>query len=106
LEIDANTLVHQLNKAASDLPNSVMTRWLAWIHLFDFDVVYVTGKRHSRPDSLSRRPPSAMDSDEDLGDDDDMIDRTFFIAFSCNLARGSICATSLSVKDDIDIVDN
>jgi hypothetical protein len=26
LETDANTLVHQLNKAASDLPNSVMTR--------------------------------------------------------------------------------
>jgi hypothetical protein len=105
LEIDANTLVHQLNKAASDLPNSVMTRWLSWIHLFDFDVIHVPGKRHSGPDSLSRRPVSAIDSNENFDDDDDMIDKAFFMAFAPNLGQGAVCATTMSPVEDADLVE-
>jgi len=52
VEIDARTLVHQLNLPASDLPGSVVNRWLAWIRFFNFDIKYVAGKKHGGPDGL------------------------------------------------------
>ena len=52
VEIDAKTLVHQLNQPASDLPGSVVNRWLAWIRLFDFDLKHVAETKHGGPDSL------------------------------------------------------
>ena len=55
VEIDARTLVHQLNQPASDLPGSVVNRWLAWIRMFTFDIKHVAGRKHSGPDGLSRR---------------------------------------------------
>ncbi len=33
-----------------------MTRWLAWIRLFDFKIRYVPGTKHTTINSLSRRP--------------------------------------------------
>src|SRR5262249_30771006 len=57
VELDANTVVAQLNLPSNDLPGAVVTRWLAWIRLFDFDVIHVPGKRHTAADGLSRRPP-------------------------------------------------
>src|SRR6266487_3883028 len=45
LELDANTLVAQLNRSASDLPGALVTGWIAWIRLFDFDVKHVPGNR-------------------------------------------------------------
>ena len=65
VEIDAKTLLHQLNPPIVDLPGAMVTRWITWIRLFDFDVRHVPGHRHSRPDGLSRRPT------DDGGDDDD-----------------------------------
>ena len=38
VETDAQTLVWLLNQPPNDLPNAMMTRWLAYIRLFDFDV--------------------------------------------------------------------
>lgn len=61
LEVDAATLLAQLNHSAADLPGALITRWLAWIRLFDFDVVHVPGRRHSAPDGLSRRPQATSD---------------------------------------------
>ena len=86
LEVDANTLVHQLNKSASDMPNAAMTRWMAWIHLFDFNVVHVPGKRHTAPDALSRKPINPKDLEEmnDEEDVDEMIDGAFFQVFCVN----------------------
>ena len=55
VEIDAKTLVYQLNQPASDLPGSVVNRWLVWIRLFDFDLKHVVGTKHSGLDALSRR---------------------------------------------------
>ena len=49
LEIDARTLVHQLNQPA-------VNRWLAWIRMFDFELKHVSGTKHGCPDVLSRRP--------------------------------------------------
>ena len=56
IETDAKTLVAQLNRSASDVPGALVTRWLAWIHLFDFEVRHVSGKKYTAADDLSRRP--------------------------------------------------
>jgi len=56
VETDTNTLVHQLNLPANDLPGALLTRWIAWIRLFDFDVKHVPGRLNGGPDGLSRQP--------------------------------------------------
>jgi hypothetical protein len=56
VETDANTLVHQLNLPANDLPGALVTCRNAWIQLFDFDVKYVPGRLNGGPDGLSRWP--------------------------------------------------
>jgi hypothetical protein len=61
LETDANVLVAQLNRAATDLPGALVTRWIAWILLFDFEVRHVPGTKHTAADGLSRRPRTASD---------------------------------------------
>ena len=48
-----------------DLPNSPMTRWIAYLLLFDFDMKHIKADSHKAPDGLSRRPRSAEDSDDD-----------------------------------------
>ena len=56
VEIDARTLVHQLNQPTSDLPGTVVGRWIAYIRLFDFEIRQVAGTKHKGPGALSRRP--------------------------------------------------
>jgi hypothetical protein len=58
VEIDAKTLVHQLNQPMTDLPGAVVGRWIAYIRMYSFDIQHVSGARHKGPDALSRRPPS------------------------------------------------
>jgi hypothetical protein len=72
VETDANTLVAQLNRTATDLPNAMVTRWLAWIQMFDFDVRHVPGKKNVVADALSRKPTGPI-ADED-GELDDWVD--------------------------------
>ena len=75
VQIDARTLVYQLNQPASDLPGSVVNRWIAWIRLFDFDIEHVEGSRHGGPDGLSRRGIQEGDSEEsDPEDFDEALD--------------------------------
>ena len=64
LETDANVLVSQLNMSGTDLPGALITRWLAWINLFDFNVVHVPGKKHTAADGLSRRAATKEDIEE------------------------------------------
>ena len=72
VEVDAKTLVAQLNRTATDLPGALVTRWIAWIRLFDFDVRHVPGKKNAVADGLSRKPPGPSDlvqeNDEDIED--------------------------------------
>ena len=65
VEIDARTLVHQLNQPASDLPGSVVNRWLAWIRMFTFDIKHVAGRKHGGPDGLSRRGLARENSEDE-----------------------------------------
>ena len=64
LETDANVLVAQLNRSGTDLPGALVTRWIAWIQLFDFEVRYIPGRKHTAADGLSQRPPTAADTAE------------------------------------------
>src|SRR5205085_8725313 len=54
VEIDARTLIHQLNQPINDIPGAVVGRWLTYICLFSFDIVHMPGTKHKGPDTLSR----------------------------------------------------
>ena len=56
VETDARTLVDQLNRSATDLPGALITRWLALLNMWEFDVRHVEGKKNVVADALSRRP--------------------------------------------------
>jgi hypothetical protein len=63
---DSQTLVWLLNQPPNDLPNAMMTRWLAYARLFDFDVRHVKGTKNGAADGLSRRGKAEDDeSDSD-----------------------------------------
>jgi RNase H-like domain found in reverse transcriptase len=44
-----------LNQPPNDLSNSMMTRWLSYIQLFDFDAKLVNGAKNGAVEALSRR---------------------------------------------------
>ena len=69
IQTDSQALVWLLNQPPNDLPNAMMTRWLAYIRLFDFDVAHVPGNKNGAADGLSRRGRAPEDeSDEDPDD--------------------------------------
>ena len=51
VKVDARSLIEMINKP--DLMPS--TRWLAFIQLFDFEIMHVPAERHKGPDGLSRQ---------------------------------------------------
>ncbi|MBW0539004.1 hypothetical protein O181_078719 [Austropuccinia psidii MF-1] len=53
------------------LPNAPMTRWVAFIQLFSFDLVHKPGKTFTMPDGLSRRPKNSEEEDEDAPEFDE-----------------------------------
>src|SRR5205085_10241690 len=55
VEIEARTLVHQLNQLTSDLPGTVVGCWNRYIRLFDLEIRHVAEMKHKGPDALSRR---------------------------------------------------
>ena len=66
MEVNAATLVAQLNHLASDLSNSVIICWILWIYLFDFDVKHVLGMKNTVADGLSQQPLMKEDLWEDM----------------------------------------
>ncbi len=64
LEKDANFLVAQLNRSGTDLPGALVTKWIAWIRFFDFDVRHIPGNKHTTADGFLRRPPNEEDLTE------------------------------------------
>jgi hypothetical protein len=76
LETDASVLVAQLNRSATDLPGALVTRWIAYIQLFDFEVRHVPGSKHTAADGLSRRPRTESDNVDEANEVDieDFID--------------------------------
>ena len=47
----------------------MITRWLTYIRLFDFDVKHIPGSRNGAADSLSRRGKGPEDESDDDPDD-------------------------------------
>ncbi|MBW0543593.1 hypothetical protein O181_083308 [Austropuccinia psidii MF-1] len=62
LQVDAKALIEMINSAS--LPNAPMTRWVAFIQLFSFDLGHKPGKTFTMPDGLSRRPQSEDEEKE------------------------------------------
>jgi len=56
-----SVLVAQLNRSATDLPEALITRWIAYIWLFDFEVRYVPRTKHTIANGLSWRPQTELD---------------------------------------------
>ena len=54
-------MVVQLNLSGTDLSRASITRWIAWIQLFDFEVWHIHSRKHSAADGLSWRPPTVAD---------------------------------------------
>ncbi|RYE22044.1 MAG: hypothetical protein EOP45_08815, partial [Sphingobacteriaceae bacterium] len=68
LQVDAKALIQMINTPS--LPNAAMTRWVAYIQLFSFDLVHKHGKGFGMPDGLSRRPlGSESDSAESFDEE-------------------------------------
>ena len=69
LQVDAKALIQMINTPS--LPSAPMTRWVAFIQLFSFDLVHKPGKTFTMPDELSRRPvvndESTQEMDEEEG---------------------------------------
>ena len=70
VEIDVMTLAAQLNRSATDLPGALVTQWLAWIRLFDFEVRHIPGAKNVVADALSRRPATESDLEEAVREED------------------------------------
>ncbi|KAI7947611.1 hypothetical protein MJO28_009519 [Puccinia striiformis f. sp. tritici] len=71
LQVDAKSLVQMISSPS--LPNAPMTRWVAFIQLFSFDIEHKPGKTFTLPDGLSRRPISSDEEEyyEDQPDFDE-----------------------------------
>ncbi len=98
IEININTLMMQLNQSASDLSEALMTWWLTWIRLFDFDVHHVLNCKHSALDELLRRLRESSD-DKDETHEKDIND---FIDAQLNFIH--LCSVSIVVEEDMSIL--
>ena len=66
LESDAKFLEQMMRDP--DLPNAPMTRWVAYLQLFDFTFHHIPAEKGRVQDALSRRPRAPDDSDESDGE--------------------------------------
>ena len=63
IDVDAKFLIEMVKQP--DLPNAPMTRWIAYIALFDYVMNHVPADKHAGVDGLSRRKRAPEDSDEE-----------------------------------------
>jgi hypothetical protein len=73
VKVDARSLIEMINKPDL-MPSAPGNRWLAFIHLFDFEITHVPAERHKGPDGLSRRrraDDDSTDSDSEMDADDE-----------------------------------
>ena len=100
IEIDANILMTQLNRSTLNLSDALMTRWLAWIRLFDFEVRHVSEKKHDALNELSRR------SREFFNDQDEAHEKNIndFIDAQLNVLR--LCSIIVTLKEKKLVLEN
>ena len=68
LQVDAKALIQMINTPS--LPSAPMTRWVAFIQLFSFDLIHKPGKTFTMPDGLSRRPVDKDDIAKEFDEED------------------------------------
>lgn len=81
LETNTNVLVTQLNQSGTDLPGALITRWIAWIQLYNFEVQYILDRKHIAADGLSCRPSTKTDLAEAKAEPD--IDKFILAELNC-----------------------
>ncbi len=64
LKTNARVLVDQLNRFDTNLFDALVTRWLAWIRFFDFEVRHVFDIKHIAANNLFRKSSSFNDLKE------------------------------------------
>ncbi|MBW0551361.1 hypothetical protein O181_091076 [Austropuccinia psidii MF-1] len=69
LAVDSKALIEMINTLC--LLNAPMTRWVAFIQLFSFDLVHKPGKTFTIPDGISRRPKNSEEEEEDAPEFDE-----------------------------------
>ena len=62
----------------------MMTRWLSYIRLFDFDVAHIPGNKNGGADALSRRGQVPNDDEEDENEADDYFDAKLYAITAAN----------------------
>ncbi|OMJ26656.1 Retrovirus-related Pol polyprotein from transposon [Smittium culicis] len=60
VETDAKSVLGMLNQV--DLPSDVAARWVAYLQMYDFDIVHIKGTSNPVADALSRHSSRDMDS--------------------------------------------
>ena len=63
IKVDAHSLIEMVNKPDM-MPSILGNRWLAFIQLFDYEIVHIPAERHKGPDGLSRRRRTDDDSSD------------------------------------------
>ena len=63
IKVDACSLIEMVNKPDM-MPSIPGNRWLAFIQLFDHEIVHIPAERHKGPDRLSRRRRTDDDSSD------------------------------------------
>ncbi len=61
LKTKARVLVDQLNRSDTDFSDALVTRWLVWIRLFDFEVYHVLDIKHIVANDLFKKSSSFND---------------------------------------------
>ena len=83
----------QLNRSTSNLFDALMTRWLAWIRLFNFEVRHVSEKKHDALNELSWRSRELFD-EQDETHEKNIND---FINAQLNVLR--LCSVIVTLKE-------
>jgi hypothetical protein len=85
--------VAQLNRSTIDLLSALVTRWIAYIRLFDFKVRYFPRNKHIVADGLSQRPRT----DSNDIDEEHEVDIDDFI--NAKLNAFSVAPIAIKVED-------
>ena len=92
-------LVWLLNQPPNDLPNAMMTHWLSYIRLFDFDVEHIRGNKNGGADALSRCSQASQDDQEYENEADDYFDAKLYAITASNQSFHSTSRVYLHEAD-------
>ena len=77
IKVDARSLIEMVNKPDM-MPSIPGNRWLAFIQLFDYEIVHIPAEQHKGPDGLLRRQQTNDDSSD--SDPEMEVDESFKFA--------------------------